>query len=327
MTTLKEKIAQSWYQTSPLTIFLKPLSRLYEKGILLRKNYLTKRAVKISVPVIVIGNITVGGTGKTPLIMKLYEALKKEGFEPGIVSRGYLSQLSSDFPILLKEHHGPEDVGDEPYMIYRRIKAPVMICKDRVKAIEALLTMMPSINVILSDDGLQHYRMRRDIEVAVIDGDRRFGNGELLPAGPLREPVSRLKSVDFTVCQGTPQGDEFGMKLVGDTLYALNNPHVTQSLQDLKSMTVHAVAGIGHPGRFFKDLSAYGLNVISHPYPDHHLFQSSDFSFKTMAPIIMTEKDAVKCMQLSIPNAWYLPVTAEVDPNLIEAILRKLRHG
>ncbi|MFO1257359.1 MAG: tetraacyldisaccharide 4'-kinase [Gammaproteobacteria bacterium] len=327
MATLKEKIVQSWYQTSPLTIFLRPLSRLYEKVISFRKNFLTKRALKIQVPVIVIGNITVGGTGKTPLIMKLYEALKGEGFQPGIVSRGYLSQLSSDFPILLKEHHGPEDVGDEPYMIYRRIKAPVMICKDRVKAIEALLTIMPSVNVILSDDGLQHYSMQRDIEVAVIDGDRRFGNGELLPAGPLREPISRLKSVDFAVCQGIPQGNELSMKLVGETLCALNNPHLTQSLRDLKSMTVHAVAGIGHPERFFKNLSAHGLNVIPHPFPDHHLFQASDFDFKTMAPIIMTEKDAVKCMQLSIPNAWYLPVNAEVDPNLIQAILRKLRHG
>lgn len=327
MTTIKEKIAESWYQTSPLTIFLKPLSRLYEKGMMLRKNVLTKRAVKIPVPVIVIGNITVGGTGKTPLIMKLYEALKAEGFEPGIVSRGYLSQLSSDFPILLKEHHGPEDVGDEPYMIYRRTKAPMMICKDRVKAVEALLTIMPSINVILSDDGLQHYRMQRDIEIAVIDGERRFGNGALLPAGPLREPITRLKTVDFIVCQGTPQGNELGMKLAGDTLYALNNPHLTQSIHGLKSMTVHAVAGIGHPQRFFKDLSAYGLNVIPHPFPDHHLFQASDFSFKTMAPIIMTEKDAVKCMHLAIPNAWYLPVDVQVDPNLIQAIIRKLRHG
>lgn len=325
---LMEGVIQTWYQPSILTKVLMPLSRIYEKGMTVRKRYLQKHATRFQIPIIIVGNITVGGTGKTPLLMALYDALKQAGYQPGIISRGYQGQLSSEFPTLVKDHHGPEEIGDEPFMVFKRTRAPLMICRDRVKAIEALQTIMPSINVILSDDGLQHYQLARDIEIAVIDGDRRFGNGQLLPAGPLREPIARLKDVDFIVCQGQPQKNEYGMKLVGDTLYALNNSQLIQSLQSLKSVTVHAVAGIGNPDRFFKDLSEQGVTVIPHAFPDHHPFQAGDFeSFNPLAPIIMTEKDAVKCTQLPIENAWYLSVSAKIDPKFIEDILRKLSHG
>ena len=316
-----------WYGGCAPSVWLRALSmlfgmlgglrrRLYAMGLLPR--------VRLPVPVVVVGNITAGGTGKTPLVIALIEALRARGFNPGVVSRGYSG--SAREPILLDAQTTPELAGDEACLIRRATQASVAIGRDRAAAARLLLAN-GAVDVVVADDGLQHYRLHRDVEICVIDGERRFGNGRLLPAGPLREPMARLACVDFRVCNGgAAQPGEAAMRLHGDTAVALSDSTRRRPLREFAGQRVHAVAGIGNPPRFFASLRAAGIETIEHPFPDHHFFADSDLSFGDAAPVLMTEKDAIKCAAFVQENWWSVPVRAELPESFFDAVVEKLRR-
>ena len=316
-----------WYRFSPWHILLLPLSGLfgllaaarrglYRSGIL--------ASYRLAVPVVVVGNIGVGGNGKTPLVLWLAQFLSERGFRPGIVSRGYGSAASA--PRAVTPLDDPAQSGDEPLLLARRSGCPVWVGRDRVAAAQALLGAEPQCDVLLCDDGLQHYRLRRDAEIAVVDGTRGFGNGWLLPAGPLREGVGRLNSVDAVVVNGTGTLNGYAMTLVGATLRNLAEPTLTAGADDFREKKLHAVAGIGNPQRFFDHLRRLGLNVEEHPFPDHHRFRPEELDFPDADAVLMTEKDAVKCAAFAAANCWMLAVEAQVDAALGDRILEKLRE-
>lgn len=287
---------------------------LYQNGI--------RKSIGLSVPVVVVGNISVGGTGKTPLVARLVELLREAGYKPGVVGRGYGGQ-STEWPRHVTADGDPRQVGDEPVLLARRCRCPVVVGPDRVAAARMLFDTY-DCNVIVSDDGLQHYRLRRDIEIAVVDGFRRLGNAACLPAGPLREPPSRLHEVDFVVGNGAARGCEYLMSLRGETALNLGDPCVSSTLASFRQCTVHAVAGIGDPWRFFDHLRHARLRLIEHPFPDHHAFRAEDLRFREDLPVLMTEKDAVKCRGIAPDNCWYVPVSAQLDPAFEENLLKRL---
>lgn len=282
---------------------------------------------KFPVPIIVVGNITVGGTGKTPMVIGLADLLKKHGYNPGIISRGY--GRKSNGSIVVAADSRADEVGDEALLIKRRTKCPVIVDNDRVAATKKLLDTY-DCNVIISDDGLQHYKLPRYIEIAMVDAEFEFGNGFSLPAGPLREPISRLKSVDFVVRNFntnlsfvTPSG-EYGMVLEPTGFRNIKNPALVKTAHDFQDQVIHAVAGIGIPQKFFKTLRQLNLNIIEHPFSDHYVFSAADFLFKDKA-IIMTEKDGVKCRALAEDNFWYMEIDAKLDNKFVDEILNKLK--
>jgi len=296
---------------------------LYGSGLL--------HSYRLAVPVIVVGNISVGGTGKTPLVLWLCDFLTEQGYAPGIVSRGYGGggQIMAVMP-----SSPPEIVGDEPVLLAMRSRRPVWIGRNRAAAARALIAAHPECNVIVSDDGLQHYAMARDFEIAVIDGSRGTGNGLPLPAGPLREGTRRLNRVDAVVITGNALAPvagkpNFGMALEGTMFRNLLNPAFHQDAAAFQGKHVHAIAGIGNPGRFFDQLQRMTLNFVAHPFPDHHAYSASDLEFANADAIIMTEKDAIKCLPFARENHWVLPVDAVVDTDLGRLIVEKLknRHG
>ncbi|MCK9387548.1 MAG: tetraacyldisaccharide 4'-kinase [Sulfuritalea sp.] len=293
---------------------------LYRAGLLRRE--------RLPVPVVVVGNITVGGTGKTPLVIHLALALRALGRHPGIVSRGYrgsAAQVEEVTPV-----SDPGAAGDEPLLLARRSGCPVFVGRDRTAAGRALLAAHPQCDVILADDGLQHYRLARDVEVAMFD-ERGLMNGWCLPAGPLRESVSRLAQVDAVVLNGsavspapTFERPVFGMRLRGESFHRLDDPLMQCRAADLAGRKLHAVAGIGAPQRFFDQLSEMGMSFIEHAFADHHSYSAEELAFVGDA-ILTTEKDAVKLTRLSLPlPVWVLPVTAEVSPDLAAFVLEKL---
>ena len=319
-----------WYSKNPLAWCLWPLSLVFCLVSLLRKFFYTINLLKtpeIPVPVIIVGNISVGGTGKTPLLIALCKQLQELGFRPGIISRGYGGQAVS-WPQNVNPDSLALQVGDEPVLISRRTNCPVVVGPDRVMDVEQLL-VENDCNIILSDDGLQHYRLQRDIEIAVIDASRLAGNGFCLPAGPLREPMRRLKTVDMVVYNGGDSQD-LSFSLEYDQLISVDNQHKSLTLDSLKNKQVHAIAGIGHPDRFFRLLETYGIDVIKHRFADHYIYTADDLCFKDELPILMTEKDAVKCQQLDIANSWYLPVTAilsEATQTKFNQLIRQVNNG
>ena len=273
---------------------------------------------------IVVGNITSGGTGKTPLIIYLANELKKNGYRPGIISRGYGSKSEGVMEVSQKSDLA--DVGDEPMLIQKHTHLPVFVSKDRVLAAKTLVKKYAKTDVILSDDGIQHYRLRRDLEVLVIDGTRKFGNGYLLPAGPLREFRSKLKTVDAIVCNHKKVIDgSYLMKYKGHFLINLKTNKKIH-LNNLSLKNIHAIAGIGNPDRFFDYLKTFNIVFNSSTFQDHYKFSKKDFRDMNDKNIIMTEKDAVKCQKFSRNNFWYLPVIAEVDSKFTDVILKKLRY-
>jgi len=278
----------------------------------------------LAVPVIVVGNISVGGTGKTPLVIWLVAYLRNAGWKPGIISRGYRGN-AGDWPQLITRDSDPRVIGDEPLLIVRRSGTPVAVGPDRIKAARILLDQS-ECDLIVSDDGLQHYPLERDIEIAVVDGQRRYGNGSCLPAGPLRDPIDRLKSVDLIVCNGDPENGEIAMGLCGEFAVNLCHPEKKIALTEFIPKTCHAIAGIGNPQRFFDHLRGFGLQCDEHAFPDHYTYRCEDLVFPDETPILMTEKDAVKCEAFGLDNCWYVPVDARPDINLgvsIEELLRK----
>lgn len=278
----------------------------------------------MQVPIIVIGNITLGGTGKTPLVIYLANELKKHGYHPGIISRGYGAKGNGISEV--KQKSNVENVGDEPILIQKHTRLPVFISKDRVLAVKALLNKYKKTDVILSDDGLQHYRLKRDIEILVIDGTRGFGNGYPLPAGPLREPKWKLKAVDAIVCNGKKVID--GSYLMKYKSYSLINLKTKKkiALNKLRLNNLHAVAGIGNPDHFFNYLKVLGMVFDSSAYQDHYRFSKKDFKAMNGKNIIMTEKDAVKCEKFARDNFWYLPVVIEIDSKFTDFILNKMKN-
>ncbi len=318
-----------WYRTSPLHLILLPISWLFGALAALRRMlYRTHmlKSFKLTVPVIVVGNISVGGTGKTPLTLSLAQQLVNRGLHPVIVSRGFGGASEQQ---AVNQSSTAQQVGDEPLLMARRGICPVWVGRDRVATAQQALLAHPQCDVVLCDDGLQHYRLQRDMEIAVIDGVRRFGNGYLLPAGPLRESLSRLKTVDAVVVNGgTAAPGQYAMQLSGDVFDNLLDPGKTATARDLRGLRLHAVAGIGHPQRFFDQLKSLGLTVTPHAFPDHHPYASGDLLFNDCDALLLTEKDAVKCTAYADEKFWVFRVDAQIDPALIAHLLRKIAtHG
>lgn len=314
----KRSIEEIWRSRGALSWLLLPLSFAFVvlaaiRRALYRAGFLA--SVRLPVPVVVVGNITAGGAGKTPLVLWLVEELRRRGRYPGVISRGYGGSAT----VVREVSHGdtPRIVGDEPLLIKRRAGCPVFVGRDRAAAGLALLAAHPECDLVICDDGLQHYRLARDVEIAVVDR-RGFWNGWPMPAGPLREPVSRLKSVDAVVANGWDGVAGFRMTLQGDRFVPLAG---NDSLADRKRL--HAVAGIGEPQRFFDHLTALGLHFEAHPFPDHHAYGAGDLAFDGDA-ILTTEKDAVKFGDLAALPVWVLPVTATVTPDLAQLVLERI---
>jgi tetraacyldisaccharide 4'-kinase len=308
-------VEKRWYSVHK-TLFayiLLPFAYLFLGIVKLRRNFYRRgwlKTYRASCPVIVVGNIGIGGVGKTPLVVALYFFLKDRGWTPGIVSRGYKGKYKGI--AWVASDSDPHQVGDEAVLLAARTGGPVVVARDRVRAAQALAQEV-ACNIILSDDGLQHYALERDIEIAVIDSARKLGNALCLPAGPLREPPSRLKEVDMVVING---GDEsrYAFSLSAISLLNVSNPSISESVQALHGKKVHAVAGIGSPERFFNYLKGLGAEVVEHSFPDHYQFQKSDFLlFNSEDTVIMTEKDAVKCRGFAAKNVWFLPVEAHLN--------------
>lgn len=316
-----------WYGKHPLSWLLLPLSCLYILLIKLRQLAYASGILpvqRLAIPVIVVGNVTVGGTGKTPLIIWLSKFLQSHGYRPGIVSRGY-GGMDLNQPQQVRPDSNPMLVGDEPVLIAQRTTVPVAISSKRYLAAKELIEQT-ECNVLLCDDGLQHYSLDRDIEIAVIDGERQYGNGHCLPAGPLREPISRLDSVDMVVGNGHASKHQYLMEFRLLPLRSLKDEGLHRDLDSFVNQDVHAVAGIGNPDRFFNMLRRSGVRVIKHAFPDHHQFQSQDLVFDDELPVLMTEKDAVKCRSLAKEHFWYLPIEAIMSDAFEHRILTLLKE-
>ena len=309
-----------WYERAAPPWWLLPLSLIYGAVVGSRRHfYAMRKPNRVSLPVVVVGNLSVGGTGKTPLVCWLVARLADLGFKPGVVTRGYGG--SSGSIRLAAPSDPPGVVGDESVLLARRSGVPVAIGRDRPAASQLLVNA--GCDVIVSDDGLQHYALARDCEIVVIDGDRLFGNGRLLPAGPLRENRSRLAAADAVVVNGGRAllGGALSMRLEAKRALSLIGGAVKR-LDEFAGHSVHAVAGIGNPQRFFNMLRARGIEVTGHPLPDHARLQASDISFADGRPVLMTEKDAVKCELIAGPQHWYVPVTASFTGAESDALLK-----
>ncbi|MDR2012260.1 MAG: tetraacyldisaccharide 4'-kinase [Rhodanobacter sp.] len=327
MSAFAQRIEAIWYHGARVPFWLCALVPVY---VLLRAVHRAayrcgwRRGARLPVPLIVVGNLTAGGSGKTPLTIALVEALRARGFKPGVVSRGHGGTQRE--PLLLDDSPEPARVGDEPSLIRRRTGVALAVGRDRVRA--AMLLIERDADVLIADDGLQNPALRGDVEICVIDGQRRFGNGRLLPAGPLREPTTRLPEFAFRVCNGgIAQAGEEPMRLMGDTAVALAGKGNTRALAAFAGRRVHGVAGIGHPERFFSSLRAHGIEVIAHAFADHHAFTASDLTFGDDLPVLMTEKDAIKCARFAASNHWYVPVHAELAPAFFDAVAARCRAG
>lgn len=325
---LESRLTAVWYRTAPPPLFLRGLSAAYAGALAVRGAlYATglRRVHRMPVPVVVIGNISVGGTGKTPLTAFLVERLRARGRRPGIASRGYGGRGGA--PRLVAPDDDPAEVGDEPLLLNRQTGAPVCVSGERAAAARRLVEA--GCDLVLCDDGLQHRALGRDLELAVVDGARGLGNGWLLPAGPLRENAGRLAAVDAVVMNGDGPAPATAarvlrMSLEPGPLRALRGD-AREPLEWLQGRRIHAVTGIGNPGRFFEQLRALGAEVLAHPFPDHHAFTAADVAFGDELPVIMTTKDAVKCERLADARHWCLPVTARLSADderwLVERIL------
>jgi len=319
-----------WYKRSAVSLTLWPLSILY-RGLMALRSGSYRSGLRSPytppVPVVIIGNITVGGSGKTPLVLWTLQWLQASGWRPGAISRGYGAAVGAE-PIAVNADSNPYEVGDEPVLLAQRSGYPVVVCTKRAAAARFIIDHY-DCDVIVSDDGLQHLGLGRCLEVVVIDGQRRFGNGFCIPAGPLREPLARLQSVELRVCNGNPRAGEIPMRLVPDTLVNVVSGEAcgASEMAALKAKRCEAVAGIGNPNAFFTSLRNLGFTFTEHAYADHHRYTSHDLERIGVGQraIIMTEKDAVKCRQFRYADCWYLPITAEPGPEYDNALRRHPR--
>lgn len=327
---------RAWMQRGPLACVLWPLSIVFRMLIFLRRLLYRKgmlASTRLPVPVVIVGNIFIGGTGKTPFTLWLVGQLRLAGFKPGIISRGY--GASNAQPLAVDAASAPALVGDEPALMAQRARCPLFVGRDRPAVAAALLASHPEVDVIISDDGLQHYALQRDIEIVLCDA-RGNGNGWMLPAGPLREPATRCR--DFTIFNGgePPAGfgpDLFRMQLTGSIAERLCDRTQSIALADLprslQASRIVAAAGIGNPSRFFSMLRDAGLAIEELPLPDHYMYSDNPFADLQADLVLITEKDAVKCMQIESikndPRIWVVPVTAHIDGALAERIVEKCR--
>ncbi len=306
---------QLWYGDSRLKWALYPFSLAYRCVHALRRAYFESFKQKSNkVPVIVVGNLTVGGVGKTPLVIHLAKALTQKGLKVGIISRGYRAK-TQDYPCWVDANSNPSLVGDEPKLIATQTQCPVVIDPKRVRGIKYLVEEA-NVDVIISDDGLQHYKMARDIEIVVKDGQRQFGNGLCLPAGPLREPLSRLRQVDWLIENEGNGSDGYRMRCEPQAMYHLKTGK-TISAKALPQ-PVAAVAGIGNPTRFFKTLEQMGIQYVPYVFADHHTYRENDLAFK-QSIVLMTEKDAVKCEGFKHESIYVLPIQASLNESFWSA--------
>ncbi len=322
-----KSIEASWYRSSPLTLLLWPLSQLFRLIVSLRHTAYRRGLLKQYRPpvtVIIVGNITVGGSGKTPLVIWLAQTLQEQGFRPGMVSRGYGGQ-AKHWPQPVTADSDPQQVGDEPVLVARRTQIPIMVGPDRAEAVRQLLANH-QCDVIISDDGLQHYALARDIEIVVLDP--RSNNGLMLPAGPLREPIQRLKSVDFMVTSGTNADQNVtATQLKTGAAWSLTDGQQTQPLNQFTHQKLLAMAGIGNPDRFFTTLQQAGLKTDTRVFADHHQFSADDFTnLDHYDAILMTEKDAVKCAQFADNRFWAVPVSLSVPQPFQHNLLTQIRQ-
>jgi tetraacyldisaccharide 4'-kinase len=336
---MERALNRIWYGGAPTSILLLPLSWLYRAVMAARRVFYEQgwlSSYRITRPVIVVGNLTVGGTGKTPFVAWLAEKLTERGLRVGILSRGYGSQSTA--PRVVEPNSAWQQVGDEPLLLRQRTGCDVVVSIDR--AAGAQMLVQRGADVIVSDDGLQHLRLARDLEIVVVDGARGFGNGRLLPAGPLREPASRAAFADLVVINGRPEHESITrlpesrraqpvqMSLSAGRVLPVAGVRADRALESFRGQRVHAVAGIGNPWRFFADLRGRGLDIVEHAFPDHHPFGAADLDFGDAQPVLMTEKDAVKCRSFADARAWYVPVTARFSDThsaeLLETIAGKL---
>lgn len=312
-----------WYTRSVLAWLLLPLSVLYCMIVVARR-WAYRRGIlktqRLNVPVIIVGNITLGGTGKTPLVIWLTQFLRAQGYRPGLIARGYGGK-ATHWPQAVDADSDPGLVGDEPVLLVRATACPMVVAPDRVAAAQALLAQH-DCNILISDDGLQHYALGRDIEIAVIDAERRLGNGHCLPAGPLREPARRLKDVDLIVANGDARTGEFAMHVsVGAAVNLLSGER--RALELFRTEPVYAIAGIGHPERFFSRLRAAGLSIKTHAFPDHHAYRPEDLAFAD-GTLLMTEKDAVKCQRFAQSHFWAVGTQVDVASGFSTQLLALL---
>lgn len=346
-------VQHRWYASKWGVWWLWPLMWLFKiVTSIRRRHYLIKNQLmwRPPVPVVVIGNISVGGTGKTPLTLALLETLKSRGYKPGIVSRGYGGE-SDTYPIEVLATSEASVVGDEPLMLKIQSGCPVVVAPSRVQAVKYLL-QAHECDLILCDDGLQHYALPRDLEICVIDAERGLGCKKLLPVGPLRESVSRLKHVDFVVSNQAVSvnsdlrdafkdkifegvGPGFPIPEIGYMHFAITGLYpvikttteaqfMGKDLTEFEGKKVHAIAGIGHPERFFSMLEQAGIHVVRHAFPDHHKFEVSDLEFEEKLPILMTDKDAVKCQDLAQTHFWRVSIQAILDDDFVSKVMDKI---
>jgi tetraacyldisaccharide 4'-kinase len=342
---VRDWLETEWQRESPAQLLLRPLSWMFAllaalRRVLFRLGIATSH--KLPVPVIVVGNISVGGTGKTPLTIALAEHLLEKGWRPGIVSRGY-GAIADDqgrhaHVEIRQGGHPPDWFGDEPLIMAARLPVPVYVGAERAEVARALLKDQPQVNVILSDDGLQHYAMERDVEIAVVDGERGFGNGHLLPAGPLRERPARLKTVNAIVVNGAEPDAYVGNHARGTPGYSMrlgNERFVSLStgeeyspeefLVRARAQRIVAMAGIGHPKRFFQHLRRLGIGGVGHGFPDHHRYTQRELKFPDADLILMTEKDAVKCRGFADHRMWFMRVDAQLPDEFFSLVDARLR--
>lgn len=323
MNTLQNILIAQWQQQKFWGWLLWPFAQIFSLIVLFRQ-YLYKNNIlssyKAPLPVIIVGNISVGGTGKTPLVIYFSELLQQMGLRPGIVLRGYKSRAIGT--IFVDKNSDPKFVGDEAVLLAQRCNCPVVIDKRRVNAVKQLIAKC-DVDIILCDDGLQHYALQRDIEIAVSDIKQGFGNGYCLPMGPLREPKQRLQKVDINITNGQDMHLEFGK------IYPLLRLHnnANKTINDFVGQKVHAVAGIGMPAKFFQALAKHDIEVVPHAYPDHHEFRMQDINFADNLPVLMTEKDAVKCRYFANIQHWSVTVTAIVTEKIKDQFMKRVQEA
>jgi tetraacyldisaccharide 4'-kinase len=320
-----KRLDYCWYTPSPWPVFLVPLSLIYCLVVRLRRLLYRVGVLashRLPVPVVIVGNLTAGGTGKTPLVAWLAGFLRTAGYRPGIVARGYRGR-ARHWPQRVCPDSDPRMVGDEAVLLADLCGCPVAVAPRRVAAARSLLEQ-GDCDLILADDGLQHYALQRDVEIAVVDGIRRLGNGLCLPAGPLREPPARLDTVDLVVVNGQAGRGEYTMKMKAATACRLHDRNDCRALESFRNRSVHAVAGTGNPGRFFDALRQAGMRIAEHAFSDHHAYTADELDFDDALPVFMTAKDAVKCRNFSLQDAWCVPVTMEIDAQFSARILELL---
>ena len=337
MTLTQETIQRAWRKKNALYLFvLIPLSWLFALIVYLRRWIYRSGILKshaLPVPVIIVGNIHTGGSGKTPFVIWLVQQLKLLGYHPAVISRGYGGTVK--LPTAVDANSDPRMVGDEPVLIAIRCDCPIWVGVDRVKVGNELLKAHPECNVIISDDGLQHYRLKRDMEIAVIDAHNYLKNAHLLPAGTLRESMARLRTVDAVIKNGELSAEiehsasvenAYRMQLNGSEFYNLADQDLKANASEFKRKIVKAMAGIGNPARFFEHLRQLGLNFASASFDDHHPYTAMDIAKLECDILLMTEKDAVKCKSFAKPHHWVLPIDATIEGDLMQLVLRKMHH-